>query len=80
MTELQKLEEMLDNLLIANEQICQRTLALVTKPVFINECQDGLYVYGWGFSGLWPYSAEFIASALDRKFREEMEHDYGRCE
>ncbi|MEE1289160.1 MAG: RNB domain-containing ribonuclease, partial [Bacteroidaceae bacterium] len=29
----QQAQEMLDNLLIANEQICQRTLALVTKPV-----------------------------------------------
>ena len=71
MTELQRLKEMLDNLMIANEQICNRTLALVTKPVFITDCGDGLYVDGWGFSEQWPYSAEFIASALDRKVREE---------
>ena len=71
MTELQKLKQLLDDLMIANEMICNRTLALVTKPVFINDCQDGLYIYGWGFSGLWPYSAEFVAKMLDRKFREE---------
>ena len=71
MTELQKLKQLLDDLMIANEMICNRTLALVTKPVFINDCQDGLYIYGWGFSGFWPYSAEFVARAFDRKFREE---------
>ena len=72
MTELEKLKQLLDKLLIAYEMICGRTLALVTKPVFITDCGDGLYVDGWGFSEQWPYSAEFIASALDRKFREEM--------
>lgn len=72
MNELDKLKKLLDELLIAYEQICDRTLALETKPVIINDCPDGLYVYGWGFSGQWPYSAEFVASALDRKFREEM--------
>lgn len=71
MTELQRLKQLLDDLLIDNEMICNRTLALVTKPVFVTDCGDGLYVDGWGFSEQWPYSAEFIASALDRKFREE---------
>lgn len=72
MTELQKLKYLLDGQFIAYEQICDRTLALETKPVFINDCPDGLYVYGWGFSGFWPYSAEFLAKAFDRKFREEV--------
>ena len=71
MTELQKLMQLFDNLMIAYEQLCNRTLMLETKPVFITDCGDGLYVDGWGFSEQWPYSAEFIASALDRKFREE---------
>lgn len=71
MTELERLKNQLDHLLIENELICERTLALGTKPVFINNCGDGLYIYGWGFSGLWPYSAEFVARMLDRKFREE---------
>ncbi len=71
MTELQKLMQLFDNLMIAYEQLCDRTLMLETKPVFITDCGDGLYVDGWGFSEQWPYSAEFIASALDRKFREE---------
>lgn len=72
MTELQRLMKLLDDLMIAYEQICAKTLALETKPVIINECDDGLYIFGWGFSGLWPYSAEFVAKMLDRKFREEM--------
>ncbi len=72
MTELQKLKQLLDEQFIANELICERTLELDTKPVIVNECDDGLYVFGWGFSGIYPYSAEFVASALDRKFREEM--------
>ena len=72
MTELQKLIYLLDGQFIAYEQICDRTLALETKPVFINDCPDGLYVYGLGFSGFWPYSAEFVARVFDRKFREEM--------
>ena len=72
MNELNKLKKLLDELLIGNELICNRTLALDTKPVFINDCPDGLHVYGWGFSGFWPYSAEFLAKAFDRKFREEM--------
>ena len=72
MNELDKLKKLLDELLIGYELICNRTLALETKPVFINDCPDGLYVYGWGFSGLWPYSAEFLAKAFDRKFREEV--------
>ena len=71
MTELQRLMKLLDDLMIAYEQICAKTLALETKPVFIDDCPDGLYVYGWGFSGQWPYSAEFIARTIDRKFREE---------
>ena len=72
MTELQRLMQLLDDLMIAYEQLCDRTLMLETKPVIINECDDGLYIFGWGFSGLWPYSAEFVAKMLDRKFREEM--------
>ena len=72
MTELQRLMKLLDDLMIAYEQICAKTLALETKPVFITDCGDGLYIDGWGFTSQWPYSAEFIARALDRKFREEM--------
>ena len=72
MTELQRIMKLLDDLMIAYEQICAKTLALETKPGIINECDDGLYIFGWGFSGLWPYSAEFVAKMLDRKFREEM--------
>lgn len=72
MTELQRLKNQLDNLLIENELICEQALVLKTKPVIINEYDDGLYIYGWGFIGIWPYSAEFVAKMLDRKFREEM--------
>ena len=71
MTELQKLKQLLDDLMIDNEQLCDRTLMLETKPVIINECPDGLYIHGWDFFGLWPYSAEFVARVFDRKFREE---------
>ena len=71
MTELQKLMQLFDDLMIAYEQICEKTLMLETKPVIINECPDGLYIHGWEFFGLWPYSAEFIARVFDRKFREE---------
>lgn len=71
MTELQKLKQLLDDLMIAYEQLCDRTLMLETKPVIIKECPDGLYIHGWGYKGLWPYSAEFIARVFDRKFREE---------
>lgn len=71
MTELQRLMQLFDNLMIAYEQLCDRTLMLETKPVIINECPDGLYIHGWGYEGLWPYSAEFIARVFDRKFREE---------
>lgn len=71
MTELQRLMQLLDDLMIAYEQLCDRTLMLETKPVIINECPDGLYIHGWDFFGLWPYSAEFVARVFDRKFREE---------
>ena len=72
MTELDKLKKLLDELLIGNELICNRTLALDTNPVFINDCGDGLTVVGWGYSGIWTYSADYVARMLDRKFREEM--------
>lgn len=81
MNELNKLKKLLDELLIGNELICNRTLALDTKPVIITDCgEDGLQMFGWNFFGCYTYSAEFVAKVLDRKFREEMEHDYGRCE
>lgn len=73
MKELDELKQQLDNLLIDYDSIGERTVALTTKPVIINACSDGLYMYGWGFSGNWAYSAKFIAQTLDRKFREEME-------
>lgn len=72
LTELQKLKYLLDELLIAYEPIGKRTVLLTTKPVFINDCGDGLTVVGWGYSGIWTYSADYVARMLDRKFREEM--------
>lgn len=33
----------------------------------------GFYVKGWGYSGIWRYSAEYVARMLDRKFKQEME-------
>lgn len=72
MTELQKLKQLLDELQIDYESIGQKTVVLNTKPLFINDCPDGLYLIGWGYSGTWPYSAEFVARMLDRKFQEEM--------
>lgn len=72
LTELQKLKYLLDELMIAYEQISNRTVFLTTKPVFIIEFGEGLVVIGWGYSGIWTYSADYVARMLDRKFREEM--------
>lgn len=72
MTELDKLKRLLDELLIAWEPIGSLTIALTTKPLFVNNLQDGLSVVGWGYSGQFRYSAEYVARMLDRKFREEM--------
>ena len=71
MTELDKLERLLNELQIAYEPISKRTVLLTTKPVFINDCGDGLTVVGWDYSGVWAYSADYVARMLDRKFREE---------
>lgn len=73
MAELDKLKQLLDELLIDYETIGKKTIALTTKHLFINSCPDGLYIFGWGYSGKWTYSPEYIAKMLDRKFREEME-------
>ena len=66
-----KLKQLLDDLLIAYEPISKRTVLLTTVPVFVNDCGDGLTVVGWGYSGIWTYSADYVAQMLDRKFREE---------
>ena len=71
MTELDKLKQLLNDLMIDYESIGQKTVVLNAKPLFINDCSDGLYLIGCGYSGTWPYSAEFVAKMLDRKFREE---------
>lgn len=71
MTELQKLKQLLDDLMIAYEAKCKNCILLIDNRATIWTDKDGLRVFGWGFSGQWPYSAEFVASALDRKFREE---------
>lgn len=73
MKELDELKQLLDDYLIDYETIGQRTVALTTKPLLVNGCPDGLYIFGWGFSGIWSYSAKFVSKLLDRKFREEME-------
>lgn len=73
MKELDELKKLLDDYLIDYETIGKRTVALTTKPLLINDCPDGLYIFGWGYSGEWTYSPEYIAKMLDRKFREEME-------
>lgn len=73
MEKLDELKQLLDDYLIDYETIGQRTVALTTKPLLINGCPDGLYIFGWGYSGKWAYSPEYIAGMLDRKFREEME-------
>ena len=80
MRELTKLKELLEDLLIDYVPVGQRSLVLETKPVIITDCgEDGIQIFGWNFFGCYTYSAEFVAKALDRKFREEMEQGYGQC-
>lgn len=74
MTELQKLMQLLDDLMIAWVPLSDDTVMLSTKPLFITEIKDGLSVLGWGYSNIWTYSAEYVARMLDRKFREEMQN------
>ena len=72
MTELDKLKQLLDELMIAYEVKCKNCIVLIDDRATIWPDKDGLRVFGWGFSGIWTYSAEFVARMLDRKFREEM--------
>ena len=72
MNELNKLKQLLDDLLIGYEAKCKNCILLIDDRATIWLDKDGLRVFGWGFSGQWPYSAEFLAKAFDRKFKEEM--------
>ena len=72
MPELQKLKQLLDELCIDWHMENYQAVVLDTVPVKIYPTLTrGCYIKGWGFSGIWPYSAEFVARMLDRKFREE---------
>ena len=74
MPELDKLKQLLDELMIDYEEKTEegrRCIVLIDKLATIWTDKDGLRIFGWGFSGIWTYSAEFVARMLDRKFREE---------
>lgn len=79
MTEMDKMKQLLDELCIDWHMENYQAIVLDTVPVKIYPTLTrGCYIKGWGFSGTWTYSAEFVAKLLDRKFREEMRHDNGR--
>jgi hypothetical protein len=69
--ELDRLAVLLSDLEIGFDLVGE-CLALSTKPVFIREEADGLRVVGWGYMGVFRYSAEWVARMLDRKFKAEM--------
>ena len=74
MMELQKLKQQLDELCIDWHMENYQAVVLDTVPVKIYPTPTrGCYIKGWGFSGIWPYSAEFVDRMLDRKFKEEMQ-------
>ena len=76
MNELDKLKQLLDELLIdyTVEQKHEATvIRLVTKPAQIVWWgEDTFTILGCGYQNQFEYSAECVARMLDRKFREEM--------
>ena len=71
MQKLERLKVLLDKLLIDWRE-ADGGIELVTQSVKITEDEDGLCVNGWGYYGIYRYSAEWIAHVFDRKFCEEM--------
>ena len=74
MTELQRLMQLLDNLMIDYKVETKHevtVIRLVTKPdtQIVWWGEDSFTILGWGYRNQFEYSAEFVARMLDRKFR-----------
>lgn len=69
------LTDLLDDLLI--EYTYEPPEIIInTAKVSIMEQGDGWYrIYGAGYSGIWQYSAEYVARMLDKKFIENVLED-----
>ena len=48
------------------------TTTIDTAAVVLLPADDGFWVFGAGYIGVWSYSAEYAVRMLDRKFREGM--------
>ena len=48
------------------------TTTLDTAAVVLLHTNYGFWVFGAGYTGVWPYSAEYVVRMMDRKFREGM--------
>lgn len=66
---MKKIKKLLDEACI--DYITQGpAIMLDTAPVTLLNMQSGLLIFGAGYSGVWPYSAEYVVKMLDKKFRE----------
>lgn len=64
------LTELLDDLVI-EYTYHPPEIIINTAKVSVMEQGNGWYrIYGAGYSGLWEYSAEYVARMLDKKFIE----------
>ena len=75
MSEYTKLKRLLKELHIAYQPVIfpddSEEIWLATAPVRIKyQKWDAFTIEGGGYSGVWEYSAEYIARMLDRKFRD----------
>ena len=72
MSEIEKLHRLLYEACIDYKIAQNGTIMLDTALVFLREAKDGILISGAGYTGVWPYSAEYVVRMLDKKFREGM--------